>query len=80
VLEYEVRVNEVLAREKQPAICVYDLRRLSGSMMLDIMRAHPLTLVNGVVHRNQFFTPPDAFLAELRGRTQDAEGSQVALA
>lgn len=68
LIEYEIRVNEVLARERQPAVCVYDLKLLSGSMMLDIMRAHPLTLVNGVVHRNQFFTPPEQFLEEIRGR------------
>ena len=68
LIEYEVRVNEVLSREKQPAVCVYDLNRLSGAMMLDILRAHPLTLVNGVVHRNPFFTPADQMLRELRER------------
>ena len=66
LIEYQVRVNEVLSREKQPAVCVYDLNRLSGAMMLNILRAHPLTLVNGVVHRNPFFTPPEAMLAEIR--------------
>jgi hypothetical protein len=68
LLEYETRVNEVLARTRQPAICVYDAARLSGNMMLDILRSHPLTLVNGVVHENPFFTPPELFLEELRSR------------
>lgn len=68
LIEYEVRVNEVLSREKQPAVCVYDLGRLTGSLMMDILRAHPLTLVNGVVHRNPFFTPPAQMLEELRQR------------
>jgi hypothetical protein len=68
LIEYEVRVNEVLAREKQPAVCVYDLSRLTGSLMMDILRAHPLTLVNGVVHRTAFFTAPAQMLAELRER------------
>lgn len=70
LIEYEVRVNEVLAREKQPAVCVYDLNRLSGAMMMDILRAHPLTLVNGVLHRNVFFTPPAQMLDELRSRSR----------
>jgi MEDS: MEthanogen/methylotroph, DcmR Sensory domain len=65
LIEYEARVSEVLARERQPAICVYDLNRLTGGMMLNILRAHPLTLVNGVVHHNPFFTPPEQLLAEL---------------
>jgi hypothetical protein len=72
LIEYELRVNDVLAREKQPAVCVYDLNRLSGSLMMDILRAHPLTLVNGVVHRNPFFTPPAQMLAELTERNENA--------
>jgi len=68
LIEYEARVNEVLARTRQPAICVYDTARLTGAMMLDILRSHPLTLVNGAVHENPFFTPPDVFLAEIRQR------------
>lgn len=77
LIEYEVRVNEVLAREKQPAVCVYDLNRLSGAMMMNLLRAHPLTLVNGVVHRNPFFVAPDLMLAELR---KDARLASAALA
>lgn len=68
IIEFEMLVNEVLAREKQPAICVYDLNRMTGAMMMDVMRAHPLTLVNGVIHRNPFFTPPAQMLLELAGR------------
>jgi hypothetical protein len=68
LIEYETRVNEVLARTRQPAVCVYDTAKLSGTLMLDILRAHPLTLVNGVVHDNPFFTPPEQMLAEVRAR------------
>jgi hypothetical protein len=48
ILEYEAEVNEVLSRNKQPAVCVYDIAKLSGSMMMDILRTHPLTLIGGV--------------------------------
>lgn len=70
LVEYETRVNEVLARTRQPAVCVYDAAQLTGSMMLDILRCHPLTLVNGVVQENPFFTPPEVFLEELRTRAR----------
>ena len=66
--EYETRVNEVLERSKQPAICVYDLSRMSGQMMMDVLRTHPLTLIGGVLHENPFYTPPEKFLQELRAR------------
>jgi hypothetical protein len=42
ILEYEAEVNEVLARNRQPAVCVYDIAKLSGSMMIDLLRTHPL--------------------------------------
>jgi len=78
LIDYEVRVNDVLSEEKQPAVCVYDASRLTGAMMLDILRAHPLTLVNGVVHRNPFFTPPDQMLSELRQRRESTESAAPA--
>jgi MEDS: MEthanogen/methylotroph, DcmR Sensory domain len=78
LIEYEVRVNEVLAREKQPAVCVYDLNRLTGTMMMDLLRAHPLTLVNGVVQHNPFFTPPERMLTELSERRSRAGSPAMA--
>lgn len=68
LLEYEARVNNVLARNRQPAICIYDTAHLSGSMLMDILRAHPLTIVSGVVHENPFFVEPEQLLKELAQR------------
>ena len=33
LIEYEAEVNEVLKRNKQPAVCVYDIAKLSGGTM-----------------------------------------------
>lgn len=68
LVAYEASVNEVLNRGKTPTICVYDLNRISGSMMMDLMRAHPLTVLNGVLHENPFYTPADEMLTDLRQR------------
>jgi hypothetical protein len=68
VLEFEARVNEVLARTQQLAICVYDTAKISGSLMVDILRSHPLTLIGNVIHENPFYTPPEQLVAELRAR------------
>ena len=48
---------------------MYDTANLSVTLLLDILRAHPLTLVNGVVHDNPFFTSPEQMLAEVRARS-----------
>ena len=65
LLEFEIKVNAVLARSGQPAVCVYDVNKLSAKLMLDILRAHPLTIIGGVLHENPFFIPPDEYLEQL---------------
>jgi MEDS: MEthanogen/methylotroph, DcmR Sensory domain len=69
LVAYEASVNEVLNRGKTPTVCVYDVRKLSGSMMMDLLRAHPLTVMNGVLHENPFYTPAEEMLAELKQRS-----------
>jgi hypothetical protein len=68
LIQYEAEVNEVLERNRQPAICVYDMAKLSGAMLMDLLRTHPLTLINGVVQENPFFTPPSDMIGELNRR------------
>ncbi|QHI97538.1 hypothetical protein GT347_05765 [Xylophilus rhododendri] len=75
LIEYEAEVNEVLERNRQPAICVYDTALLTGAMMMDLLRTHPLTLVGGVVQENPFFTPPAEMLKELKARKARVEQS-----
>lgn len=68
LVSYEASVNEVLNRGKTPTVCVYDVRKLSGSLMMDLLRAHPLTVMNGVLHENPFYTPAAELLAEIKQR------------
>lgn len=68
VMEFESRVNEVLSRTKQLAICIYDMSKISGALMMDILRSHPLTLIGNVIHENPFYTPPEELVKELRAR------------
>jgi hypothetical protein len=68
LVAYEASVNEVLNRGKTPTVCVYDVRKLSGALLMDLLRAHPLTVMNGVLHENPFYTPAEELLAELKQR------------
>jgi MEDS: MEthanogen/methylotroph, DcmR Sensory domain len=68
LVAYEASVNEVLNRGRTPTVCVYDVRRLSGSMMMDLLRAHPLAVVNGILHENPFYTPADEMLRDIQQR------------
>jgi hypothetical protein len=71
-LEYETRVNYVLAKYDDPAICIYDLSKFSGDLVMDIMRTHPVVIIGEVLQENPFFVPPDRFLLEIRERRRSA--------
>ena len=68
LVEYEARVNYIWPRYKDVAICVYDLAKFGGHIVMDILRTHPMVLIGGIIHENPFFVPPDEFLRELRER------------
>jgi hypothetical protein len=62
VLEYEARVNHLLNRLEQPAICVYDLNRFNGSTVIDVLRTHPYAIIEGALQENPYYVPPEVFL------------------
>jgi len=68
VIEFESRVNEVWRRYDDAVVCTYHLGQLSGDAVVDIMRTHPLVIIGGHLQQNPFFTPPEEFLSEFRGR------------
>lgn len=68
IIEYETKLNYVLPRYPDPVICVYDLNKHSGSVVMDILRTHPMVIVGGVLQENPMYVPPDEFLQELRER------------
>ena len=68
LVEYEATVNDMLNRGRTPTVCVYVTRRLSGAILMDLLRAHPLAVMNGRLHENPFYTPAAEMLRELRRR------------
>jgi hypothetical protein len=69
IVEYEARLNHFLQRyPDHPVVCVYDLQRHGGSVIMDILRTHPMVIVGGILQENPLYVPPDEFLAELATR------------
>jgi hypothetical protein len=72
VVEYEARLNYILPRYKDPVICVYDLARFGGAIVVDMLRTHPMVIIGGILQENPFFVPPDEFLRDSsKRRTAD---------
>jgi hypothetical protein len=74
-LEYECRLNHIIPQYKDAVICLYNLSKCGGNLIIDVMRTHPMILIGGIVQENPFFVPPDEFLRELRERR--AAGNKV---
>jgi len=72
LIEFESRVNDVWSRHEDAVICVYDLAKFGGDVVIDIMRTHPMVVVAGILQQNPFYVPPEEFLRERRSR-QKAE-------
>lgn len=72
LLEYEARVNDLVARYRPLAVCVYDLSRFSTGLMLDVLRTHPMVVIGGAMYENPFYMEPELFLEELAGREDPA--------
>ncbi|MGB9644515.1 MAG: MEDS domain-containing protein [Stellaceae bacterium] len=72
LVEYETRLNYVLPKYDDPVICTYDLSKFGASVVMDIMRTHPVVIIGEVLQENPFFVPPDQFLLEIRERRGSA--------
>jgi len=68
IVEYESRLNYVLPKYDDVVVCTYDLARFDATVVMDIMRTHPMVIVGGILQENPFYAPPDEFIKELRER------------
>jgi hypothetical protein len=78
VLEYEARLNYLLPKYNDPVICTYDLSKFGASVVMYIMRTHPVVIIGGILQENPFYVPPDQFLRELRERQADRKRAATA--
>jgi hypothetical protein len=69
LLIYETGLNSISPEyKKNPLICVYDLGKFGGDIVVDVLRTHPMVIIGGILQENPFFVPPDEFLQDLRER------------
>jgi MerR family transcriptional regulator, light-induced transcriptional regulator len=67
LVEYEARMSDQLPGFDDPVVCVYDRSRFGGSTVVDLLRAHPVSVVDGALFENPFFGPSFPFVSRLRG-------------
>jgi hypothetical protein len=63
LVAYESELNRFLPRYPQLLLCLYDIERFSGALLLDMLKTHPKVLLGGTVFDNPYYIEPDQFLA-----------------
>jgi hypothetical protein len=67
IVEYEARFNYIWPKSNNVYVCVFDAKRFNAQTMMQMMRTHPLAIVDGKMLKNELYVPPDEFLKEIRG-------------
>jgi MEDS: MEthanogen/methylotroph, DcmR Sensory domain len=61
LIRYESDLNRFTGRYPQAVLCLYDLTRFGGDILVDLMRTHPKLLLGGLVLDNPHYLSPDEF-------------------
>jgi hypothetical protein len=77
LIEFECRANDVWRRHHDVVICTYDLAKVSGNTVIDILRTHPMVIIGGFLQQNPFFMQPEDFLQVLRARRGHRDSHEI---
>jgi hypothetical protein len=61
LLSYESELNRFGRDDPQVILCLYDLHRFGGSIIVDLLKTHPKILLGGLVIDNPHFMSPDDY-------------------
>jgi hypothetical protein len=67
--EYECMVNELCTTYGCTLACAYDVNKFSGRVLADAFATHSHIVLNGVIHENPHYLPPEEFLRHVRRRS-----------
>src|ERR1700738_3010568 len=70
VVQHESEINRLLSLYPQVLLCLYDLEKLGGAFLVDLMSMHPRLLINRRLTENSYYLEPDEWLARGSRRTR----------
>lgn len=60
---YESRLNYFVQNRTVISLCLYNITKISGEIIMNVLRTHPFTISGGVIMANPFYEEPDKWLA-----------------
>jgi hypothetical protein len=64
LVEYEADLNRFLPEHPQVIVCLYEMDRFDGRLVVDLLRTHPKLLLCGSWLDNPYYQEPEAFLQD----------------
>jgi hypothetical protein len=61
---YESRLNYFVRDRTVISLCLYNITRISGETIMNVLHTHPFTISGGVITQNPYFIHPDTWLAQ----------------
>jgi hypothetical protein len=68
LIEYEARLNYLVPQFDASIVCVYDVSKFSGRVVMDVLSTHPRVILGGQIFENPYYMQPDEFLKYLATR------------
>jgi hypothetical protein len=63
VVQHESEMNRLLPLYPQVLLCLYDLEKVGGAFLVDLMSMHRRVLIDGRLSENAYYIAPDEWLA-----------------
>ncbi len=63
LMAYEARLNYFIPGKRWISICMYNIAKFSGALVMNVLQTHPYTIHDGVITQNPYFEHPDTWLA-----------------
>lgn len=63
LMAYEARLNFLVPCKPWVTICMYDVNRFSGSVIMKVLQTHPFCISGRVITKNPFYVDPATWLA-----------------
>jgi hypothetical protein len=64
LMAYEARLNYFIENKPWISVCLYNVTKFSGKIILQVLQTHPYIISKGIVTENPFFVDPDVWLAQ----------------
>lgn len=62
LMAYESMLNFFIPGKPWISICLYNVTKFSGSIIVNVLRTHPFTISGGVITQNPYYQNPDDYL------------------